>query len=229
MKPFIALAVFTAAALHAQAQSIVYSSYGTGLWVGDSQSFAPIAEYSMDLNGDGVNDFRFVAEDPFGGGLYLEPQNQNGVLGYPDSALRVSFRVRRLLAGADISAGATATGLEWVGYEPNPRSSVTGPYLLYNQSFGGDGGGEFVARLPMGTTEGYVGVQFYAADGLHYGWIRVRGGNYNDGRILDYAYNAVPGQSISVGAVPEPSTWALIVLGTAALWKLRRPSSSPSA
>ncbi len=222
MKPFIALAVFTAAALHAQAQSIVYFSYGAGIRVGFPQSLAPVAELLMDINGDGVNDFRFVGENPFSGGLYLEPQNQNGVLGYPESPARGLFRVRRLLAGADISAGATATGLEWVGYQPNPTSSVTGPYLLYNLSNGGDGGGEF-ARANSMQTEGYVGVQFYAADGLHYGWIRVRGGNYNDGRILDYAYNTVPGQSISAGAVPEPSTWALIGVGAFALWKFRRP------
>ena len=226
MKPFIALIILFAASLHSHAQGIVYSSYGTGLWVGHPRSFAPIAEFSMDLNGDGVNDFRFVGQNPAGGGFYLEPQNQNGVLGYPDSELRVSFLVRRHLAGDDISAGATATGLEWVGYQPNPNSSLTGPYLLFNLFFGGGGGGEFATRQPGQNVTGHVGVQFYAADGLHYGWIRVRGGEYNDGRILDYAYNTEPGQSIAAGAVPEPSTWALLGLGLAALCLLRKRSAA---
>ena len=221
MKPFIALLLFMGWALHAHAQGIVYFSYGAGIWVGEPQSLAPIAQYSMDLNGDGVNDFRFVGGTPFSGGFYLEPQNQNGVLGYPSDAFRSAFRVRRLLAGADISAGATATGLEWVGYRPQPLSSVTGPYLL--SSFGpGDSGGEFAPVRLGQPREGYLAVQFYAADGLHYGWIRVLGSYYNDGTILDYAYNAVPGQGLAAGVVPEPGTLALFGVGALCLWRFRR-------
>ena len=222
MKPIITLIILLAAGFEAHAQGIAYYSYGSGVWVGMPGSFAPRTEFSMDLNGDGTTDFRFIGTDPFAGGFYLEPQNRNKVLGYPDSALRVSFRVPRLAAGDDISS-VTAPGLEWVGYQPNPNSSVTGPYLLYNLSRGGDGGGEF-ARANSMQTEGYVGVQFLAADGLHHGWIRVRGGNYNDGRILDYAYNTVPGQSLAAGAVPEPGTLALLGLGALCLWRFRRPA-----
>ena len=220
MKPFIALILLLAASLRTHAQGIVYSSYGTGIWVGQRQSFAPISEFSMDLNGDGVNDFRFVGETPFSGGFYVEPQNQNGALGYPADRFSSAYLARRLAAGNDISA-TTSPGLLYVGFNPQPLSSITGPYLLYNFSRGGDGGGEFVTT-PLGQREGYVGVQFFAADGLHYGWIRVRGGEYNDGRILDYAYNTVPGQPIAAGAVPEPSTWALFALGAAGFGMFRR-------
>ena len=219
MKLFIALVMLLAAGIHAHAQGIVYFSYGAGVWVGFSESFAPQDTLIMDLNGDGVNDFRFVGESAFGGGLYLEPQNRNGVLGYPADRFSSAYLVRRLAAGNDISS-TTSSGLLYVGYNPQPLSSITGPYLLYNLSRGGDGGGEF-ARANSRQTEGYVGVQFFAADGLHYGWIRVRGGNYNDGRILDYAYNTVPGQGLAAGVVPEPSTLALLALGVAALFKFR--------
>ena len=40
--------------------------------------------------------------------------------------------------------------------------------------------------------------------------------------VSDWAYNTVPGQTLAAGAVPEPGTLALLALGIAALWKLRR-------
>ena len=151
MKLLVALLLMLGTGQRLAAQGIVYFSYGTGVWVGEQpRSFAPIAEFSMDLNGDGVNDFRFVGENPFAGGFYLEPQNQNAVLGYLPGA-----RVRRLAAGADISVGSTNTGLQWVGYQPDPRSSAIGPYLISSMGLG-SGGGEFAARFPIGSTEGYV-------------------------------------------------------------------------
>ena len=219
MKLIIALLLILATSPRIYGQGIVYFSYGAGIRVGFPESLAPVAELLMDLNGDGVNDFRFVGENPLAGGLYLEPQNRNGVLGYPADRFSSAYLVRRLLAGNDISS-TTSPGLLYVGFNPQPLSSITGPSLLYNLTHGGDGGGEF-ARANSMQTEGYVGVQFFAADGLHYGWIRVRGGNYNDGRILDYAYNTVPGQGIAAGAVPEPGTLALLGLGALCLWRFR--------
>ena len=100
IKLVIALIIFLAATSSAYAQGIVYSSYRTGIWVGMPGSFAPVEEFSMDLNGDGTTDFRFIGTDPFAGGFYLEPQNRNGVLGYPADAFSSAYRVRRLAAGA---------------------------------------------------------------------------------------------------------------------------------
>ena len=221
MKTLITLILFTGLALRTHAQGIVYFSCGAGIQVG---SRLTEGEFTMDMNGDGTMDFRFVSATPFSGGFYLEPKNQNRILGYPSDAMASAYKVRRLGSGNDISAAA-APSLEWVGYKPQPLSSVTGPYLL--SSFGiGDSGGEF-APVGLGQPpEGYVGIRFFAADGLHYGWIRVRGGYFNDGTILDYAYNSVPGQTIAAGAVPEPSTWALMGLGLAALCLLRKRSSA---
>ncbi len=217
LKLIAALLIGLAAVIQAHGQGIVYYSYGAGVQVGDGQSRT---EFPMDLNSDGVNDFRFIAESAFAGGFYLEPRNHNKVLGYPADRLATAYRVRRLVGDADISS-IMASGLEWVGYQPNPVSSVTGPFLFYSLSRG-QGVGEFAPTQFGQQTEGYVGIQFIATDGLHYGWIRVRGGYYNDGTILDYAYNTVPGQSISAGAVPEPSIWALIGLGAVGLWRFRR-------
>ena len=222
MKTLITLVLFIGVALHAHAQGIVYFSYGAGIRVGDG---LPITELPMDLDGNGTADFRFLGGNPLAGlGFTLEAQNQNKLLGYPTNPgdLAISdYGARRLNLGAVVSS-VPAAGSDWFGKKPNPNTSNVGLYLI---SCFGDCGGDF-ARANSMQTEGYVGVQFFAADGLHYGWIRVRGGNSNDGRILDYAYNTVPGQGIAAGAVPEPSTWALLGVGFAALCLLRKRSSA---
>lgn len=60
----------------------------------------------------------------------------------------------------------------------------------------------------------YAGVQLPIGENTHYGWIRIEHFEYsNAGRILDWAYETRPGVPILAGAVPEPSTFALLVGG----------------
>ncbi len=80
---------------------------------------------------------------------------------------------------------------------------------------------------PFAGLDGYLGIRFLIGAELHYGWIHLNcvfSGPYQPaaGRITEWAYNSAPGQSISAGAVPEPSTLALLAFGAAALWKCRR-------
>ena len=222
-------AFFSLAAASAFGQGIVYFDYDPsspigGIAVGET---LPRTELEMDLNKDGIVDFRFIGTDAIGAGFQLEPKNANKVLGYPASlpVESATFRSRRLTAGTDIATAAQGL-VAWYGNRPNPNSSVTGLYLLACQGFF-QCAGDFKPTSGFGT-EGYVGIQFFAADGLHYGWIRVLGGYDNDGTILDYAYNSVPGQTITVGAVPEPSTWALLLLGAGSLWHFYRKSPKAS-
>ena len=224
-KLFVTLIILLAVGAQAHAQGIAYFSYGTGAQVGGIRRYG---DFGIDLNGDGSVDFRFVSES--GDYFHAEPQGQNMVLGYPLNALRYAFMAKRLQAG-DVLASTSSPGLEWVGYQGNSSTYTTGPILI--MSFGSESvGGEFPSRF--GTVpgesfprvgyvqEGYVGVQFFGADGLHYGWIRVRGGYQSYGTILDYAYNTVPGQGLAAGVVPEPSTWALLAVGAAAFCFGRR-------
>ncbi len=213
----LAILIAALAAASASGQGIVFFSYGTGIRVGET---LPRTELEMDMDGNGTVDFRFLGLSTFEAGFQLEPKGANKVLGLRDDGTpTTNIRARRLVVGNDISE-TTQVPLAWYGYRPNPLLSVTGVYLVacldpFQCS------GDFKANGSRLTT-GYVGIQFFAADGLHYGWIRVQGGAENDGTILDYAYNSVPGQSIMAGAVPEPSTWALIGVGLIALWQFRR-------
>jgi hypothetical protein len=78
--------------------------------------------------------------------------------------------------------------------------------------------GTFVNR------RGYVGLELQTGGNTHYGWIRLDCETFsnNGGYVLDYAYELRPGASILAGAVPEPSTWALLSAGGILFWFLRR-------
>ena len=67
----------------------------------------------------------------------------------------------------------------------------------------------------------YLPVSFTQTDGLHYGWARFVTNNGLFG-FQDWAYETAPNSPITAGAVPEPSTWALLVAGAATLFYRRK-------
>lgn len=71
-------------------------------------------------------------------------------------------------------------------------------------------------------TSGYVGFSFENAGTVNYGWLAV---TYNDASqtlvIGDFAYEN-SGASIAAGAIPEPSSLGLLVLGASGLLARRR-------
>ncbi len=70
---------------------------------------------------------------------------------------------------------------------------------------------------------GYIGLQFEAADGMHFGWAHVTVyGDFRGTIIRDWAYNSTPGEGIVAGAVPEPSSAILTLIGAMSVWVLRR-------
>jgi hypothetical protein len=80
--------------------------------------------------------------------------------------------------------------------------------------------GGFAANGPNGSvapgTFAFVGFRFNAADGVHFGWVRLA---VNAG-LIDFdsaAYETTPNTAILAGAVPEPGTMALLALGAAGI------------
>jgi hypothetical protein len=69
----------------------------------------------------------------------------------------------------------------------------------------------------------YMGVEFQRAGATHYGWILLQISDHVAfGSIEAWAWETRPGEAILAGAVPEPSTWALLIGGGVLMVWFRR-------
>jgi PEP-CTERM motif len=69
------------------------------------------------------------------------------------------------------------------------------------------------APILFSVAEDSVGIKFQLSDGAHFGYVTTVGPE-----VLQYGFNDTPGGSIATGAgVPEPSTWAMLLIGFASL------------
>jgi hypothetical protein len=184
------------------------------------------------VNGDGTNDFffetRFPNTAPGETGiiwqLSMNPlaASTNGLVSYAGMFQRYAFALQKgALVGPD-----------------NPNFSTQTLIVLGSKYSYGSAGvnyyGGFAAGGPNHSvhpgTFAFVGFRFAAADGMHYGWVRL---SVNAG-IIDFhtaAYESVPNAAIVSTTldplVPEPGTLALLALGAVGVIGVvakRRPS-----
>jgi hypothetical protein len=84
-----------------------------------------------------------------------------------------------------------------------------------------------VGHFTMADGEQFIGVQFALADGTHFGWIEFQTTDQTSGEmagLIDgYAYESEVG--VGIGAVPEPSSLALLAAGAAGLAAYRKRRS----
>lgn len=175
--------------------------------------------YDVDLDGNGTVDFTFRADRSFH--IYSEIGNRS--LGIPQGGLDFgSFSVP--LSFGYVIGPETSDPIAWQSsFQPGfPPGEWIGQTLHSGSDLGTLGYWQ-----PQMTA--YLGVEFGIEGQTHYGWIQLTTpffSGVNGGTILDWAYNANPGQPILAGQVPEPSTWALILGGALCMvfHRSRRPS-----
>lgn len=164
----------------------------------------------VDINSDGATDFAFWEDGPI------------CTMDVPTSLCIWSFNIGA--AGTNellVSTYALVQSFgSWIGSNPPSGAAWSAPGSgapLTDLRWGtavpvGTGGwGGSLGALGIG----YIGIRFYADDGLHYGWIRIRLPSANLGpqgfpveivpAVVDWAYGTRPNTSIRAGAIGSDS------------------------
>jgi len=178
-----------------------WDAQGLRLWTLESSYFY------LDLDRNGVTDFTFHSGQFSTRGFSMFGSSQNAVFSLPSLD---SHFVVPLASGSVI--GPDSSPYEW--------------YLTQQTPFGPLGAGLTACvdigciGLFTGVESAYAGLQFQIDGQTHYGWVRVGAPlvGANGGWIYEYAYDTRPDAPILAGAVPEPSTWALLGTGGLLFW-----------
>jgi len=154
---------------------------------------------SIDMLGNGTVDFQLQATALDGGeSIQVLPSAGNAVLAITNSPPDISIGGDAvLLTSGNLVSSLNPVG-EWLGRIDGWPAPI-GSDLLWGDSEVGYFG-QFIDQ------RGYVGVEFYAADGLHYGALDVAGETaLMAGILYGYGYNPVPNQPFDLSLVPLPT------------------------
>lgn len=181
--------------------------------------FLPLpSDADFDVNADGVSDYRFHTDGSFVAAVISYGTNRYiSVLSTGDDQ---GGNLVPVSVGSVIGSNTSSLSGDWHRQTDN----VIIPSLSTGYSLTS-------GPTPMQFSDGYIGVEFAAADGIHYGWIQYIGYSHPEkgigypllgGFIDSWAWETQPGVPIVAGAIPEPSTIVLVVISTVSLTQRRR-------
>lgn len=162
-------------------------------------------DYNIDINGDGVFDLQ---HDAIGGSAFLRTLGQTEILGLKQPFGGGSWydsQPYALATGAIIGADSSSLYPQYgdlSGWWSHP-SSVPGVASLHVRYDSGTSGFFVGAR-------GFIGIAFLIDEEVHYGWIDLDSYSWMQSEIHGWAYESEPGKPIIAGAIPEPSTTAVV-------------------
>lgn len=159
----------------------------------------------FDINSDGAVDFTFLQNGIFSS---LTSTGNNRYVGFIDPTGFYSEQVVPVQAGRILGTGVS---FELGGWYRGDEIGVGSGFLLGYDTSGF-----------MQFADAYIGVEFSADDGVHYGWIHYVGFSVakpfaislNGGFIDSWAWESEPGKAIVAGVIPEPTIPLLFVVGS---------------
>ena len=166
-------------------------------------------EYPLDLNHDGINDFRIHSYELSGDG---------GLLVYP---LHQGNRIATTFQACGRASGAAAAALP-TGATIGPHKKFTAKASCMIRSFSSTVNGPWQL-----AQDRYLGLVFVIDGKEHFGWARLTNhgfGGFDSTDILGYAYETIPGKPIVAGdegnsteASTQPSSLGALAAGAPAL------------
>ena len=187
MKRIVLVLLFTVCSHWAWSQSTIAYTDGPAFQI--PSEFVPA---TIDLDHDRSPDFSLISSIPI------------CTMDVPTSGCSSSFYVTALGTNAlliQTNYAAVLSAGDWVGPDTSTNGvwwgggNVTLLTWWWSQRYGTSGSTGPLATL----VEGYLGVRFSSADGMHYGWVHVR-----QTVVINWAYETRPGVPIRAGARPVP-------------------------
>ena len=184
----------------------------------------------------GMGAFAF-GQDASAGIIYTPVEPAVTLVPYPGSpsAFNIDFNNDGILEGAITNSSVNIQGR----FFP-PARTLTSSGSYYARSFAPGavidgsasttGGANLMTNRNAGYNfvgEGnYLGYRFLIDGNTHYGWVQVDvSADLLNATITGIAYETTPGLGIAAGAIPEPTSLALLAAGAGALGLRRRDAA----